>query len=419
MSIEDTATTTVPVADLDPTPPGVGSRRRRPWPWIWAGSAFALVVGAILFVTLVRVSSLGVDEYVLSPGSATDTAPVIVVTGADTFEPEGEINFTTVSIRRNVTIWEWFWARYDETSEVVPAEEIDGSRTADETRQVTQFQMNQSQDTATLVALNFLGYEIVPEVDGAFVLQLVPDSPAAATLELGDLITEVNEQPIRSSEDLGNAIRAFAPGDQIDVSLRRSGNGNGDGSDPDAEPLDLSVELAEHPDIDGAGFLGVRIETPIRADAPFDVSFDVGRVRGPSAGLAFSLAIVDVLSAGELTGGLKVATTGTIDRFGAVGPVGGVRQKVEAARRAGMDLFLVPPSELVEATRAADREVAVRCVETFDDAILALAELGGNGIEAAQGFGAPAPEPSPELIDPDDGRLTCAEARELIRVGSG
>ncbi len=415
MSIEDTATHTVPVADLDPTPPeATEATGRPPWRWIWAGAALVPLAAGVLVVTLVKISVLGVDEYLLSPGSATDTAPVVVVTGAETFPPEGEINFTTVSIRRNVTIWEWFWSRYDEASELVPAEEIDGSRTSEETRRVTQFQMNQSQDTATVVALNYLGYEIVPEVEGAFVLQLVDDSPAAEALQLGDLITEVNGEPIRSSEDLGDVIRGFAPGDEIEVSLRRSGGPNGDGSDPDAEAIELTIALAEHPDIDGAGFLGVRIETPIRADAPFDVSFDVGRVRGPSAGLAFSLAIVDVLSEGELTGGLKVATTGTIDRFGFVGPVGGVRQKVEAARRSEIEVFLVPPSELVDATRAADGQVAIRCVETFDDAVLALAELGGNGMEVAEAFGAPAPEPSPEMLDPDDGLLTCAEARELL-----
>ena len=52
--------------------------------------------------------------------------------------------------------------------------------------------MDQSQSTAALVALNFLGYEIVPEVDGAFVIRLVEGSPAEKSLQLGDLIVDVN-----------------------------------------------------------------------------------------------------------------------------------------------------------------------------------------------------------------------------------
>lgn len=375
----------------------------------------ALVAIFILFVSLVSVATVGIDEYILAPGSATDTASAVIVDGAETFTPEGEIAFTTVSIRRRVSIWDWFWSRYDDSSELVPAEQIDGTRTRDETRQVTQFQMNQSQDTATLVALNYLGYEVVPEVDGAFVLELVPESPAAGALRLGDLITDINGSPVRSSEDLGNAIRSFQPGDEIEVALRRGADGtNGDGSDDDAEPIEVTLVLAEHPDLEGAGFLGVRIETPIRADAPFDVSFEVGRVRGPSAGLAFSLAIVDVLSEGELTGGLHIATTGTIDRFGNIGAVGGVPQKIEAAHRAGISLFLVPPSELVAATAAASGRLDVRCVQTLDDAMLVLAEFGGNAVEVADHFGAAAPESSPNPTDPDDGFLSCAEAEASL-----
>lgn len=418
MSIDDTATSTVPAEEVQNAPPPPLPEPWRPsLGWILAGVGLASLVGMILFVTLVGVSAVGVDEYVLAPGSATDTSDAIIVTGTETFDPEGQIAFTTVTINRSASIWEWFWARFDDSAEIVPAERIDGSRSSEETRQVTQFQMNRSQDTATLAALSFLGYEIVPEVNGAFVLQLVDDSPAKEALELGDLITEVNGSPVLSSQDLADAIQSLAPGDAVVISLQRASSGGGDGSDADAESLEVSLELAEHPEIPGAGFLGVSIETPERADAPFDVSFDVGRVRGPSAGLAFSLATIDVLSEGELTGGIDIATTGTIDRSGIVGAVGGVPQKIEAARRAGIELFLVPPSELVEATAAAGGALDVRCVRTLDDAILVLVDFGGNGLAVAEEFGAPPPVQSPNSVDPDDTVLTCAEAEALLQVG--
>ncbi len=412
MSIEDKAASTVPADDphaglpAPPAPPTGPS-----WRWVVGGSLAALLTAAVLFVAFAGVSSVGVDEYLLAPGSATDSAASITIEGAETFPPEGEIAFTTVSIRREITIWEWFASRFDGTTELVPAERIDGTRTSEETRQITQFQMNVSQDTATLVALNYLGYELVPEVNGAFVLELVPDSPAQETLQLGDLITEVNGTPIRSSEGLGRVIRSLAPGDEIEITLSRTAAGGGsDGSDPAASTIVVVVAAAQHPEIDGAGFLGVSIETPVRADVPFDVVFDVGRVRGPSAGLAFSLATLDVLTDGELTGGIRVATTGTIDIAGRVGPVGGVPQKIEAARRAGITVFLVPPSEYTDAVRAADGAVDIHCVQTFDDAVLVLAGFGGNGLEVAEARGAPGPVASPSIIDPDDDFLSCAEA---------
>jgi PDZ domain-containing protein len=370
----------------------------------------AIVFGlATMVVFFGDAEWIGVDDYVLAPGSATDTASAVRIEGAESFPPEGEIDFTTVSIRRDVTIWDWFRARSSDTSELVPPEEVDGDRTSDETRQITQFQMDQSQDTAVLVALQYLGYELVPQVEGAFVITLVPDSPADEALRLGDLVVAVDGEPIDESSDLADAISGRAPGDEVALSIRRHPDGIGGDRDGAVEE-EVEIVLAAHPEIDGAGFLGVQIETPVTIEAPFEVIIDVGRVRGPSAGLAFSLAVLDVATPGELTGGNRIATTGTIDRFGNVGQVGGVAQKVAAAKREGVEVFLVPPFEYPLAVEAAGDDLDIACVETFDDAVIELAEnYGGNGIEVALEAGAPAPERSPNPIDPDDGFLTCAE----------
>lgn len=414
MSTKDTTASTVPTIDEHPglsQPTTEDAAEGGNAFWYVLGVLLALLLGAIAFVGFAPASWVGITEYVLAPGSATNATPSISVVGADSHPPEGKIAFTTVTIRRDITLWDWWRAKRDGASELVAPETIDGDRTTEETRQVTQFQMDQSQDLATLVALDFLGYEIVPEIEGAFVVRLVDGSPAQAALRLGDLITRVDDAEIRSSEDLGEVIGSKAPGEEVDVVLRRSvASQGGSGADPDAVDAEEPIVLAEHPDNAGAGFLGVQIETPVKADAPFDVTIDVGRVRGPSAGLAFSLSILDVLTEGELTGGKSVATTGTIDRAGLVGPVGGVLQKTEAAADSGIDLFLVPPSEYVEASEAADGRLEVRCVQTFDDAVLALADYGGNGTALAEGSDVERPQESPSLVDLDDGYFSCAEA---------
>ncbi|MFN3214888.1 MAG: PDZ domain-containing protein [Acidimicrobiales bacterium] len=420
MGSDDTTPTTVPPAPpvVGTTPDHLGDGPPPPhvpvatgWTLRWALATVAAVVFGIatLLIFFGDAEWIGVDDYVLAPGSATDTASAVRIEGAESFPPEGEIDFTTVSIRRDVTIWDWFRARSSDTSELVPPEEVDGDRSRDETRQITQFQMDQSQDTAVLVALQYLGYELVPQVEGAFVITLVPESPAAAALRLGDLVVAVDGDPIDESSDLADAISGRSPGDEVTLSIRRHPDGIGGDSDGAAEE-EVDIVLAAHPEIDGAGFLGVQIETPVTVDAPFDVVIDVGRVRGPSAGLAFSLAVLDVATPGELTGGNRIATTGTIDRFGNVGQVGGVAQKVAAAKREGVEVFLVPPPEYAVAVEAAGDDIAIACVQTFDDAVIELAEnYGGNGIEVALEAGAPAPERSPSPVDPDDGFLTCAE----------
>ena len=89
------------------------------------------------------------------------------------------------------------------------------------------------------------------------------------------------------------------------------------------------------------------------------------------------MAILDVLTPGELTGGIRVATTGTIGLDGRVGSIGGIVQKVVAAREAGIDLFLVPEEELEEARAQADG-LRIAGIADLDDALRVLTEAGGN-----------------------------------------
>ncbi len=92
----------------------------------------------------------------------------------------------------------------------------------------------------------------------------------------------------------------------------------------------------------------------LKLDFPVDVKIDPGAVSGPSAGLAFTLTIIDELTPGSLTGGKKVAVTGTMDLGGNVGEVGGVPQKTAAALDAGAKLFLVPTPEVAQAKARRD-----------------------------------------------------------------
>ena len=364
-----------------------------------------LAISAVLFIRFVPVSFIGVDVVALSPGSAPTTIEKINIEGTDTFEPQGEIKFTTVTIESDsLTIWEWIQAKNDEIRELRDREEFYGDKTKAETRKINNFMMQQSQDTASLVAANYLGYEIVPEV-----VEIVSDSPADTFLQLGDLIVEVEGTKVESPKDLGDAIRSKTPGEIVSIGYKRM-EGTFQTPTTDQPIKTEEIPLTTHPTLDNTGFLGVVIQTPLAADIPFDITIDVGRVGGPSAGLAFALTIVDTLTEGELTGGLSVATTGTIDQYGNVGSVGAYAQKAEAAARSGIDVFLVPPAGFSIVERIAAERFEVRCVSTFNDAVIELSTFGGNGLEIAENLQLPIPEKSDPIIDPNDGYLTCAEA---------
>src|SRR4029450_11888565 len=117
-----------------------------------------------------------------------------------------------------------------------------------------------------------------------------------------------------------------------------------------------------------------RVGVQIKADQPhpFDVKIDLGEIGGPSAGLMFTLGIIDKLKPEDLTGGKIIAGTGTIDDEGAVGPIGGIPQKLVGAHAAGAQLFLVPKDNCAEALRNAVPGLPMAEVATVDDALTAL-----------------------------------------------
>jgi PDZ domain-containing protein len=142
-----------------------------------------------------------------------------------------------------------------------------------------------------------------------------------------------------------------------------------------ADRASCSVDAANT----GKGCLGVSLGTKNHQYShPVDVKVDSRGIGGPSAGLAFTLGIMDQLRSGELTGGRRVAVTGTIDFNGTVGDVGGVKQKTAAVRAAGADVFLVPPGEYKDAKAHAGPRLQVIKVATLDEALQALAKLGGT-----------------------------------------
>ena len=167
-----------------------------------------------------------------------------------------------------------------------------------------------------------------------------------------------------TSDEAGDAIRAHKPGDVIRLRLLREGS----------EPLDLEAPLGEGDG--GRALLGVRLTTKVKL--PFEITIDSGKVTGPSAGLAYALELLDVLTPGELTGGVPVAVTGDLQADGTVGPIGGVAQKAVTVRRAGAKVFLVPNENVAEAVAHGDGKLDVRGVGSFDDALRILGSLDGS-----------------------------------------
>ncbi|MGW5861867.1 S16 family serine protease [Streptomyces sp. NPDC055239] len=109
------------------------------------------------------------------------------------------------------------------------------------------------------------------------------------------------------------------------------------------------------------------------------VKVDLGKIGGPSAGLFLSLGIIDLIdgngSGGDLTGGRKIAGTGTIADDGEVGPVGGVAMKTQAAKRDGATVFLVPKAECSDAQAELPKGLRLIPITTLKGTVDALRSL--------------------------------------------
>lgn len=207
---------------------------------------------------------------------------------------------------------------------------------------------------------------------GAYIAQIVEDGAVAELLEVGDRIVALNNNPVGSFDDLVPLLQGFRAGEVVEIEALRDG---ASGEESVVVEVTLGVRV-----LDRAGLSNVA--TQFRdADLPIDVSFTTEEIGGPSAGLAFTLTVLDVLTEGDLTGGADIVVTGTIDRNGTVGPIGGVHQKAFAAKEAGAAVFIVPERNLEEARAAVSEDLRIEGVATLADALAIIDEFGGNATD--------------------------------------
>ena len=364
-----------------PPPPDAGARPSGNWPerrWTRALTV-VFVVGCLAGVlALIPAQAIGrivpghaqIDDELVAqkPGSARSTITSVAVDAAGVDEPEGAILFTTVALDTQISVLDWIQGQWDDDIVLRRREDVLGSRTVTENRERNLEMMRVSKDVAVIVALNHLGIAVIEETGVAF--ESVEDTgPAHSVLVPGDVIIAVDGTEITGVASLLDALSNKVPGEVGRVTVD-----NIDTLEIRTEELTWGI----NPDRPG-GFIGIANVVPRQAELPlpFEVEIDSGNIGGPSAGLAFTLTILDLLTDGELTGGQDVAVTGTINLGGSVGNVGGLGQKAAAAYDAGAVAFLVP-TESVELAEKHARDMPVIGVDTLWDALDALASLGGD-----------------------------------------
>jgi PDZ domain-containing protein len=326
-----------------------------------------VAVGALLLIVLLWQAATTTVPYVeLGPGPTVDTLgdsrgkPVIAVTGASASASAGQLRLTTVNVQSKLTIVDAVrgWLRRDYA--VVPRELVyPPDKTQQQIEDENAQQFRQSQTSAETVALRKLGYPVLVTVT-----DVASGYPAYGVLQKDDVINAVDGTPVTSLQKLSELVRAKPVGTVREVAYTRNG-------------ARTTASIATKNGEDGNPRLGVSVEP--KQPAPFEVTVELDRIGGPSAGLMFSLGIIDKLDPADLTGGIRFAGTGTIDDEGNVGPIGGVPQKLVAAKRDGATVFLTPAGNCTEASANAVFGLMLVEVATVDDALNAMRTMRERG----------------------------------------
>jgi PDZ domain-containing protein len=331
-----------------------------------------LIAGFAAVVIGLFSALLPVKYAVLHPGPVLNTlGPVpgkklnmIAISGHATYPTSGQLDLTTVSVvggpDRPITLVQVVKGWLDRTAAVVPEEQVFApGQTQEQSDAENKAEMVSSQESATAAAMSTLGIKVPTTLTVAGVDKT---APANGVLKADDVILAVNGQTITDLNKLRTVLQQTKAGDDVKVQVRRK-----------TGTQTLTVPTVAS-DTDGHTVLGVYIDIAFKF--PFSVKIQIEDIGGPSAGTMFALGIIDTLTPGDLTGGKKIAGTGTIDADGVIGPIGGIRQKLVGARNAGARYFLAPAdncSEVVKHIPDGLRVVKVATLNSARDAVTAIA----------------------------------------------
>jgi PDZ domain-containing protein len=322
----------------------------------------------------------------LAPGGALNLETRVSVTGTQTYPAHGAVMLLFVRERAHVNLWSWLQAKLDSDIDLVKQSSVTGGSTQQQADRQDVCDMSQSQNAARVAALTALG-DRVPVLPGLSIFDLPADYgttgpggttvthkfPAIQVLRPCDVILSVDGHVLKQPSDLSRVVRAHGVGTSVVLGILRDGH-------------DQTVRV---PVIDDNGTHLIGVSLSLRYKIPLNINLDTSDVSGPSAGLAMALAIIDVLTPGELTGGKRVAVTGTIDPEGHVGEIGGLPQKAVAARAAHAQIFIVPAcnddpcrQDLATARKRVGKGVDLRAVSTLGEALKVLHDAGGAAVPA-------------------------------------
>ncbi|GAA0374311.1 PDZ domain-containing protein [Caldalkalibacillus horti] len=322
---------------------------RIPWKG-WMRAIVVLALGVILlYPTAYTVTFPGLTMDMNRYAQVVDT------------NPQGEIMGVLV-FSRPATPIDWLYAQIFPYYDIEPRRRTDQTLT-EQLERVLDMKVNANR-VASTIAFQQAGLGNGFTSNGALITALVPGSPAANLLQVGDKIINLNGYGVSSVEEFQELMAITTPGMDVQLTIVRS-----------AEEIVFVTTTQYLPEDQDTAVLGVSIIDDIVYDIPNEVLYYTYLLHkgGPSHGSMLALTLFNQLSPNSIMNGNKVAGTGTIQMDGTIGRIGGIKQKAYTVERAGADVFFVPASQYEDA-REGSKTLNIVPVRTLTDIIEWLEE---------------------------------------------
>ena len=290
-----------------------------------------ILIGTV--VALVLSLAIPLPYYIEMPGDSTDVRRVLQVNGKED-EASGEYQFVTIQMApANLPMLIYAWLT--PFTDIQAKDDVTGGGSNQDFMRINQFYMESSQNMATYQGLKAAGKKVEMKYEGVYVLNVTKDSSFKGLLNIADTVTKVNDKSFDSSPQLIEYVSSQKIGDKVKVTYQE------DGKTKEAEGKIIKLQNGKN----GIG-IGLTDHTSVQTDTKIDFS-TVG-IGGPSAGLMFSLDIYTQVAEPNLRNGRVIAGTGTIEKDGKVGDIGGIDKKVYAAHKAGASIFFAPNNPVTD-----------------------------------------------------------------------
>jgi Lon-like protease len=325
-----------------------------------------VLIGSVLVAALTYLvlnSPVPYVEYTPGPTfdtlGKTDGKDVVTIRGTTTYPSSGKLLFVTIGLISDMNLLEAIRGWWSGDRAVIPREFVfPPNKSVDQVNEESSQEFKDSQSSAETAALTRLGYPTQVQVD-----EITKGLPADGVLEPGDVIVSVDGTRIAFAQALIDLVRSKPVGTTLTFAIRRGSA---------AQTVRLTTTKGE----DGKSRVGV-VPKQVQPH-PFSIGIPVENIGGPSAGLMLALGIMDRLGPEDLTGGKVIAGTGAIDDTGKVGPIGGIAEKIQAAKGSGATIFLSPKDNCAEAVANAVPGLELVQVSSLDDALAALNLIGSG-----------------------------------------